>query len=60
MKTVVYDTHVDNTEELVAIITVAAAEIRDMFGVFQNVRDSMRRRCEVYIVAGGRNLEYLL
>ena len=59
MKILVY-TPVDNIEELVVRIAVAAGEIRDMSGVFQNVRISMRRRCEVGIVAGGRNFEDLL
>ena len=60
MKTLVHDTPVDNAEELVARITVAAGEIRAMSGLFQNVRISMRRRCEVCIEAGGRNFEHLL
>ncbi|GFV03492.1 uncharacterized protein TNCV_5060331 [Trichonephila clavipes] len=46
MKSLVYDTPVDNAEELVARIAVAAGEIRNSPGVFQNVRMSMRRRCE--------------
>ena len=36
MKTLVYDTPVDNAQELFARIAVAAGEIRDMFAVFQN------------------------
>lgn len=60
LKSLVYDTPVDNAEELVARIAVAAGEIRDMPGVFQNVRMSMRRRCEACIVARGRNFEHLL
>ncbi|GFX86254.1 uncharacterized protein TNCV_2561361 [Trichonephila clavipes] len=46
MKSLVYDTPVDNAEELVARIAVAAGEIRNSPGVFQNVRMSMRRRYE--------------
>ncbi|GFT21471.1 uncharacterized protein TNCV_2307291 [Trichonephila clavipes] len=60
MKSLVYDTPVDNAEELVARIAVAAGEIRNSPGVFQNVRMSMRRRCEACIVARGRNFEHLL
>ena len=60
VETLVYDIPVDTAEELVARIAVAAREIRDMPGVFQNVRISMRRRYEACIVAGGRNLEHLL
>ena len=37
MKTLVYDTPVDNAEELVARIAVAAGEIRDMAGVLHNI-----------------------
>ncbi|GFT95408.1 transposable element Tc3 transposase [Trichonephila clavipes] len=44
MKSLVYDTPVDNAEELVARIAVAAREIRNSPGIFQNVRMSMRRR----------------
>ncbi|GFV83849.1 uncharacterized protein TNCV_387571 [Trichonephila clavipes] len=58
MKSLVYDTPVDNAEELVARIAVAAGEIRNSPGVFQNVRMSMRRRCEACIVARGRNFTY--
>ncbi|GFW85226.1 DUF4817 domain-containing protein [Trichonephila clavipes] len=60
IKSLVYDTPVDNAEELVARIAVAAGEIRNSPGVFQNVRMSMRRRCEACIVARGRNFEHLL
>ncbi|GFT04312.1 uncharacterized protein TNCV_1928731 [Trichonephila clavipes] len=60
MKSLVYDTPVDNAEELVARIAVAAGEIRNSPGVFQNVRMSKRRRCEACIVARGRNFEHLL
>ena len=60
MKSLVYDTPVDNAEELVARIAVAAGEIRNSPGIFQNVRRSMRRRCEACIVARGRNFEHLL
>ena len=59
MKTLVYDNPVDNAEELVARITVATGEIRDMLGVFQNVRISIWR-CEMLTVARGRNFELLL
>ena len=60
MKTQVYDTLIDNAEELVARIAVAAEKIRDKPGVFQNVRTSMGRRCEVCVVVGGRNFEHFL
>ena len=60
MKTLVYDTPVDNAEELVAEIAVAAREIRVILGVFQNVRIFMLRRCEVCIVADGGSFKSLL
>ena len=41
MKNLVYDNPVHNAEDLVARIAVAAGEIRDIPGVFQNVRISM-------------------
>ncbi|GBM80689.1 hypothetical protein AVEN_137215-1 [Araneus ventricosus] len=53
MKTLVYVTPVDNAEELVARRAVAAGEIRDMHGIFQKPRKSMRRRCEACIEVGG-------
>ena len=56
MKTLVYDTPVDN--DLVARIAVAAGQIRDMHGVFQNFWISMLWRCEVHILDGGRNFEH--
>ena len=60
MKTLFYDIPVDIAEELVVRVAVAAGKIRDMSGVFQNVLISMRRRCEVCIVNGGRYFEHLL
>ena len=60
MKTLVYETPVDNAEELVSRFAVAAGEIRDTPGLFQNIRNSMRRRCEAYIEVGGRNFERFL
>ena len=60
MKTLIYNIPVDNAQEPVARIAVAAGEIRDMPGVFQNVWISMCRRCEVCIVTGRRNFEHLL
>ena len=60
MKTLVYDTPVDNAEELVSRIAVDAGEIRDTPGLFQNIQNSMRRRCEACIEVGGRNFEQFL
>ena len=52
MKTLVLDTPIDNAEELVTRIAVAAGEIRDMPRVFHNVQISMRRRYEMCFEAG--------
>ena len=60
MKTLVYDTRVDNAKKLVARNTVAAGKIRDISEVFQNVQICISRRFEVSIVAGRRNFEHLL
>ncbi|GFT55679.1 hypothetical protein TNCV_1785781 [Trichonephila clavipes] len=35
-------------------VAVIAGEIREMLGVFANVRHSHRRRCEACVFAGGR------
>ncbi|GBO29597.1 hypothetical protein AVEN_4755-1 [Araneus ventricosus] len=53
MKTLVYVTPVDNVEELVARRAVAAGEIRDMHGIFQKPRKSMRRKFEACFEVGG-------
>ena len=60
MKTLVSDSPVDSAKDLIARIAVAAEEIRDMPGVFQNVRISMSLSFEVCIVSGERNFESLL
>ncbi|GFX00425.1 transposable element Tcb2 transposase [Trichonephila clavipes] len=45
MKGLVYDTTVVSEMDLVARISIAAARIREMPGVFEDVRQSMSRRC---------------
>ncbi|GFX01480.1 uncharacterized protein TNCV_1864541 [Trichonephila clavipes] len=52
MKSLVYASPVDSNEALVARIAVVAGEIREMPGVFANVRHFLRRRCR--IVAYGK------
>ncbi|CAL1296021.1 unnamed protein product [Larinioides sclopetarius] len=47
-------------EDLVARISAAAADVRDMPGIFQRVRDSIHRRCEDCIAAAGSSFEHLL
>ncbi|GFV14714.1 hypothetical protein TNCV_2586871 [Trichonephila clavipes] len=46
MKSLAYASPVDSDEALVARIAVVAGEIREMPGVFTNVRHSLRRRLE--------------
>ncbi|GFU33881.1 uncharacterized protein TNCV_615121 [Trichonephila clavipes] len=60
MKSVVHASPVDSDEVLVARIAVVAGDIREMPGVFANVQQSFRRRCERCIFAGGRSYEQFL
>ncbi|GFU26152.1 transposase-like protein [Trichonephila clavipes] len=60
MKSLVYETPVNSTEELVARISAAAGEIRSTPEMLSNVRRSMKRRCEACITCGGRQFEHLL
>lgn len=60
MKNMVYETPVASAMDLVARISVAAANIRETPGIFQKVRLSMQRRCEACNLANGQNFEHLL
>ncbi|GFX82535.1 DUF4817 domain-containing protein [Trichonephila clavipes] len=60
MKGLVYDTPVVSEMDLVARISIAAARIREMPGVFEDVRQSMSRRCRACIHANERNFEHFL
>lgn len=51
MENLVYASAVESDKDLVANITDVAGDIRKMSGVFANFRNSLRRRCEAYIVA---------
>ncbi|GBL85843.1 hypothetical protein AVEN_63173-1 [Araneus ventricosus] len=54
MKTLVYETPIESVEDVVTRISVAAGEkMRDKPGIFQNVRNSMRRHCEACMTASG-------
>ncbi|GFW43500.1 hypothetical protein TNCV_4768531 [Trichonephila clavipes] len=58
MKSLVYGSPVDSDEALVARIAVVAGEIREMPGVFANVRHSLRRRsCPISARMVGRHLQ---
>ncbi|GFV49740.1 uncharacterized protein TNCV_1793071 [Trichonephila clavipes] len=60
MKSLVYASPVDSNGALVARIAVVAGEIREIPGVFSNVRHSLRRRCEACIFIGRRFTEQFL
>ncbi|GFX07826.1 uncharacterized protein TNCV_4160951 [Trichonephila clavipes] len=50
VKSLVYETPVNNAEERVARISAAAGEIRNTPEMLSNVRRSMKRRCEACIM----------
>lgn len=56
----VYDSPIICEEDLVARLSVAAGNVRDMPDVFTNVCQSMRRHCESCIAVGGRSFEQLM
>ncbi|GBO14990.1 hypothetical protein AVEN_77152-1 [Araneus ventricosus] len=60
LKSLAYESHVDSDEDLVARISVAAVDVREMPGVFKKVSCSLRRRCNACITAAGRSLEQFL
>ncbi|CAL1283080.1 unnamed protein product, partial [Larinioides sclopetarius] len=60
LKHLVYETPVDSVEDLVARLSVAAAGVREIPGIFERVRQSLHRRCQECIDTGGRNFEQLL
>ncbi|GFW01257.1 DUF4817 domain-containing protein [Trichonephila clavipes] len=60
MKGLVYDMPVVSEMDLVSRIFIAAARIREMPGVFEDVRQSMSRRCRACIHANGHNFEHFL
>ncbi|GBO08220.1 hypothetical protein AVEN_252865-1 [Araneus ventricosus] len=50
-KTLVCETPVDSIEDVVGRISVAVGEMRDTPGIFQNVLNSLWRRCEACVTA---------
>ncbi|GBM27685.1 hypothetical protein AVEN_95348-1 [Araneus ventricosus] len=60
LKSLVYATPVDSDEDLVARISVAAASMREIPGIFESERQALHRRCQACITVGGRNFEQLL
>lgn len=60
LKSLVYSTPVDNIEELRARILNGIATIQQTPGIFERVRQSMRRRLDACIFNGGRHFEQFL
>lgn len=60
LKSLVYETPVDTDMELIARIVAACNVIRNMPGVFQQVRQNLIRRCQACNEIGGRHFEHLL
>lgn len=56
-RSTVYDTAVNSEMDLVARISIAAATISETPNIFENVRQSMWRRCRACIHASGRHFE---
>ncbi|PSN39690.1 hypothetical protein C0J52_22256, partial [Blattella germanica] len=60
LKSLVYSSPVPDLESLRNRIVARSEDIRNIPGVWDRVRRSMRHRCEVCIQAGGGHFEHLL
>src|SRR5678815_1440410 len=60
LKHLVYTTTVESPEELRARKIASCDTIRHTHGIFERVRQSMRRRIEACIAAGGAHFQHLL
>lgn len=60
LKTIVYATPVNDVQTLQDRVFNACRNIQQQPGVFQRVRDSLRRRAEGCIAMDGRHIEHLL
>jgi hypothetical protein len=60
MKENVYTTEVEDREDLLRRIRIAAEYIRGQPWLFIDVANSIRRRCEVCLCAEGCHFEHLL
>ncbi|GBM90213.1 hypothetical protein AVEN_121850-1 [Araneus ventricosus] len=60
LKSLVYATPVDSDEDLVTRISVAVARVGEIPDIFESVRQSLHRRCQVCISVGGSNFGQLL
>lgn len=60
VKSVVYATPVDTEDELLARVQAACQQVHDTPRVFERVRQSFSRRCQLCIECGGQHVEHLL
>ncbi|GFX18142.1 hypothetical protein TNCV_1578211 [Trichonephila clavipes] len=60
MKCLMHKTTFPSVEDFIARISVTDRRIRDMPGIFQNMRNSVPRRCQICQKTSGRNFEHLL
>ncbi|GBM65368.1 hypothetical protein AVEN_98192-1 [Araneus ventricosus] len=60
MKSLVHETPVNSAADLVARIAVAADKFNTTPGIFERVRQSFLRRCELCNDTRGRHFEHLL
>lgn len=48
-------TPIYSVADLVTLISIAVLRVRDIFGIFEYVRQSFHRRCQAYTTVGRRN-----
>lgn len=60
VKDLVYETPVENQEELVARIILAFDDLKAKPGISKNIRRNMRKRCNLCIEQGGRQFQQFL
>lgn len=60
VKAIVYETPVNNVEELRERIVGAFERVRGTVGIFERVRQSMLQRCNLCVELGGHQFEHLL
>ncbi|GBN01075.1 hypothetical protein AVEN_3628-1 [Araneus ventricosus] len=60
MTSLVYETPVDSAGDLLARIVVAADKIKTTPGIFDRVRQTFLRRCELCNDTRGRHFQHLL
>lgn len=60
LKTLVYERPIDTRDDLLRRIIDACETIRNTYGIFERVRQSMTRRVDACIRENGRHIEHLL